>query len=101
MHVIVDFALIPVGKEVSLSPYIAACQDIFRTRHIEHQLHAYGTNLSGDWDLVMDAIKACHETVHSMGAVRIASTIKLGTRTDKAQSLKDRIDSVMDKIDGQ
>ncbi len=97
MKVIVDFTLIPLGVGLSLSPYIAECQKIFASRNLDYQLHAYGTNLSGNWDEVFDAIKECHEKIHTMGSPRITSTIKLGTRTDKQQSLSERVESVISK----
>ena len=100
MKVIVDFCLIPLGTELSLSPYIAECQRILEQQGLEHQLHAYGTNIEGEWDTVMDAIKRCHNRVHEMGAPRITSTIKLGTRTDQVQTMDDKVRSVEDKLKG-
>ena len=49
-------------------------------------------------DDVMDAVKKCHQIVHEMGAPRISTTIRLGTRVDKAQTMKDKIKSVKDKL---
>ncbi len=98
MRVVIDFTLIPVGTEVSLSPYIAECQKIIQSSGLEHHMHAYGTNIAGEWDDVFAVVKACHDKVHAMGAVRIASTIKLGTRTDKQQSLSDRVSSVNQQL---
>ena len=94
MKVICDFCLIPQAEDLSLSPYIAECQRIFADLELSHQLHAYGTNLEGEWDTVMDAIKRCHLRVHEMGPVRISSTLKLGTRTDRDQSIHAKIASV-------
>lgn len=98
MNVIVDFCLIPLGVELSLSPYIAACQKELQQRGLSHQLHAYGTNIEGPWDDVMAAVKACHEQVHQMGAPRITSTLKLGTRVDAEQTIADKVQSVIDKL---
>tara|TARA_A100001037_G_C15038529_1_gene584355 strand:+ start:871 stop:1068 length:198 start_codon:yes stop_codon:yes gene_type:complete len=65
---------------------------------LETTLHAYGTNIQGEWDDVMAAVKRCHELVHEMGAPRISTTMKFGTRTDRPQSMQDRIDSVNAKL---
>ncbi|TNF35288.1 MAG: MTH1187 family thiamine-binding protein [Gammaproteobacteria bacterium] len=94
MRVIADVCIVPIGVGVSLSDYIAACQQVFAEAGLETHLHAYGTNVEGDWDAVMDAIRACHERVHAMGAPRITTTIKLGTRTDREQSMDDKVRSV-------
>ena len=56
------------------------------------------TSISGEWDEVMAAIKRCHEVVHEMGAPRISTTMKLGTRTDREQSMRDKITSVENKL---
>ncbi len=94
MQVIVDFCLIPLGVGVSLSPYIAECQRILQLRQVAFSMHAYGTNIEGEWGEVFAAIEQCHQAVHAMGAARITSTLKLGTRVDKTQSMQDKIDSV-------
>ena len=61
-------------------------------------MHAYGTNIEGDWDTVFKAIKTCHERIHAMGAPRISTTIKLGTRTDREQTMAEKIESVEQKL---
>lgn len=94
MQVMIDLCLIPIGVGVSLSPYIAQCQRIIEEAGLDHQMHSYGTNIEGPWDDVMAAVKRCHEAVHGMGAPRITSTMKLGTRIDKMQSMQDKVDSV-------
>jgi len=97
MKVIVDLTVVPIGVGVSLSKYVAACEDILNRPGLKTDLHANGTNIEGEWDDVFAAIKACHEKVHGMGAPRIHTTIKLGTRTDREQSLEDKVDSVVAK----
>lgn len=60
-------------------------------------MHAYGTNIEGEWDDVFAAVKRCHEVVHEMGAPRITTTLKFGTRTDREQSMQDKVSSVEEK----
>ena len=100
MNVHVDFCIIPIGVDISLSPYIAACQNVLRDAGLKHYLHAYGTNIEGEWDSVFTAIKKCHAVVHEMGAKRVMTTLKVGTRTDRQQSLEDKVKSVEEKIPG-
>ena len=85
MKVIADFCIIPLGVGLSLSSYVAACEKILRSRDLQVSLHAYGTNVEGEWDEVMGALKECHEKVHAMGAPRIRTTEKLGRRADRDQ----------------
>jgi uncharacterized protein (TIGR00106 family) len=98
MHVIVDFTVVPVGAGISLSPYIAEVERILRGSGLNHELHANGTNLEGDWDEVMAAIRRCHEALHAMGVPRIHTDIKLGTRSDRDQRMADKIASVQRKL---
>jgi len=98
MHVIVDLCLVPVGVGTSVSRYVAACQTVLEAAGLEHQLHPYGTVIEGDWDAVMAAIKACHEEVHRMGAPRIHTNLKVGTRTDRMQHMADKVRSVQEKL---
>ena len=46
----------------------------------------------------MPAVKRCHEQVHELGAPRITTTIKLGTRTDRDQTMADKVASVEQKL---
>jgi uncharacterized protein (TIGR00106 family) len=94
----IDLCIVPLGVGVSLSTYVAACEKVLAEAGLKTSLHAYGTNIEGEWEAVFAAVKRCHETVHAMGAPRITTTIKLGTRTDRAQSMEDKVRSVRDKL---
>jgi uncharacterized protein (TIGR00106 family) len=98
MKVLVDVSIVPLGVGVSLSKYIAACERVFEEAGLRPQLHAYGTNVEGDWDPVFAAVKRCHEIVHAMGAPRVSTTMRVGTRTDRDQSLDDKVRSVREKL---
>jgi|SRR5271163_4145858 len=98
MQVSVDLCVVPIGVGVSVSEYIAACQKVLSEAGLKHHLHAWGTNIEGPWDEVFAAVKKCHEVVHAKGAPRIVSTLKIGTRTDRAQSLEDKVRSVEEKL---
>jgi len=94
MNVIANISLVPIGAGVSLSKYVAVCERVFKEAGLSSHLHANGTNVEGEWDAVFGAIKRCHEEVHAMNVVRIHTSIQLGTRTDRKQKMKDKVESV-------
>ncbi len=98
MKVLIDVSNVPLGEGLSLSSYVAACEKIFTDAGLTTRLHAYGTNVEGEWDDVFGAVKRCHEVMHEMGVPRVSTVIKAGTRTDKAQSLDDKVKSVQEKL---
>ncbi len=98
MNVILDLCLVPIGVGVSLSSYVAACEKILAEAGLKTTLHANGTNIQGEWDKVFAAVKRCHEVVHGMGAPRVFTVMKLGTRTDRTQSMDEKISSVQAKL---
>jgi uncharacterized protein (TIGR00106 family) len=98
MKVIVDLCVVPIGVGLSVSEYIAECEKIIKAAGLKSMLHAYGTNIEGEWDEVFAAVIKCHQQVHEMGAPRISSTLRIGTRTDREQTMDDKIKSVQLKI---
>ena len=98
MKVIADLGVVPLGVGLSLSSYIAACGKVLVEAGLSTRLHAYGTNIEGEWDDVMAAVKRCHEVLHEMGVPRISTILKLGTRVDREQSLEDKVRSVAKKM---
>jgi uncharacterized protein (TIGR00106 family) len=100
MKVLVDVSVVALGVGVSVSEYVAACHRVFSEAGLDTNLHAYGTNIEGEWDQVFATIKKCHEMVHEMGAPRVSTVIKAGTRVDRNQTLADKVRSVESKLGG-
>ncbi|KAM0792274.1 hypothetical protein ACM66B_004966 [Microbotryomycetes sp. NB124-2] len=84
--------------EVGVTKYIAECQRVLEKTGLKYQLHGYGTGLEGEYSDVMKAIEACHEAVHAMGCPRIATDIRIGTRTDKQGSLDAKVRTVQEEL---
>jgi len=94
MKVIVDLCVVPIGVGVNLAPYIAACERVLLDAGLKIQLHPNGTAIEGEWEPVFEAIEACHQAVHAMGCPRIYTALKINTRTDRDQTLEDKVASV-------
>jgi uncharacterized protein (TIGR00106 family) len=98
MRVVADISVVPLGVGVSLSPYIAECERVLLGAGLNPKLHAYGTNVEGEWGHVFEALRACHEAVHRMGAPRVSTNVRLGTRTDHPESIESRLNSVLELV---
>jgi uncharacterized protein (TIGR00106 family) len=98
MNLIADVSIVPLGVGLSLSAYVAACERIFQEAGLDPQLHANGTNVEGEWETVMAALRRCHEELHRMGVPRISTNVRLGTRIDRPQTMADKVKSVEDKL---
>ncbi|KAJ7510190.1 YkoF-like protein [Mycena galericulata] len=80
LYAVADFCLIPIGTgEPSVAEYIAECQRVLERSGI----NGYGTNIEGPWGAVSQAIHDCHAAVHAMGAPRVATDVRIGTRVDR------------------
>lgn len=95
---IVDLCIVPIGVGVSLSSYVAACEKVLSEAGLKRVLHANGTNIEGEWDKVFAAVRRCHEVVHKMGAPRVFTVMKVGTRTDRTQTMDEKTNSVENKL---
>jgi uncharacterized protein (TIGR00106 family) len=98
MKVIADLTVLPIGVGVSLGRYIAECERVLQKAGLKVKMHAYGTNIEGEWDEVMAAVKECHHALHALGVPRVSSSVKLGTRIDREQTMEDKLRSVEEKL---
>lgn len=94
MKVIVELCVVPIGVGVNLAPYVAACERVLLEAGLKIQLHPNGTAIEGEWGPVFAAIEACHRALHAMGCPRIFTTVSINSRTDKQQTLEDKLASV-------
>jgi len=99
MRVMIDLCIVPLGVGVSVAPYVAACEKVLREAGLNVELHANSTDVEGEWDDVFAAVKRCHEVVHAMGAPRIVASMRINTRTDKPQTMADKIRRVEELLE--
>ncbi|OAA67989.1 cell wall biogenesis protein [Niveomyces insectorum RCEF 264] len=96
-----DFCLIPVGTgNVSVAEDVAEVQTLLQqTPGLTVTMHASGTTVEGSWDAVMKVIGQAHTLVHRRGVLRVQSSMRVGTRTDKKQTAADKVKRVQDILD--
>ncbi|KAF2821891.1 hypothetical protein CC86DRAFT_302000 [Ophiobolus disseminans] len=92
---IADFCIIPLGTPTaSVSKEVAQVQRLLKQSGLEYSMHSAGTTVEGSWDDVMKVIGQCHSMLHENGVVRIQSDIRVGSRTDKKQTHRDKVEAV-------
>ncbi len=91
MKAVAEIQVVPIGVGVSVRAQVLRAHEVLRGTGLVTELHAYGTNVEGTLEAILDAIRRVHETLHAEGVVRIATNVKLGTRTDKDPTLRGKL----------
>lgn len=87
MKAVAEVQVIPIGSGVSVRAEVKRAHGILREAGLNAQLHSYGTNVEGELEDILDAVRRVHETLHAEGTVRLSTFLKIGTRTDKDPEL--------------
>lgn len=91
MKATAEIQVIPIGVGVSVRAQVKRAHQLLADSGLRVALHAYGTNVEGELSEILDAVRRVHETLHAEGVVRLATAIKLGTRTDKEPTLEGKL----------
>ena len=95
--VLLEFAMSPLTKGESVSPFVARSLDIIDKSGLPYQLTPMGTILEGEWEQVIAVVTECYN-VMSADCDRISTTIKIDHRAGTSGRLKSKIDSVQQKL---
>lgn len=87
MKATADIQVVPIGSGVSVRKEVQRAHQILVDADIGALLHPNGTDVEGELEDIFDAVRRVHETLHAEGTARLATYIKIGTRTDKEPSL--------------
>ena len=90
MKTTAEIQVVPVGAGVSVRDHVMRAHAVLVEAGVHAELHAMGTNVEGELEDVLAAVRRVHETLHGEGVPRLSTSIKLGTRTDKEPSLADK-----------
>ncbi|MBK5232764.1 MAG: MTH1187 family thiamine-binding protein [Thermoleophilia bacterium] len=95
-----DITVLPIGREgASVSDLLVELR-----RHLEAQdkvgfeMHAMGTSLEGSTEDIFAVAAELHTLPFDSGIPRVYTVLKLDERTDKEQTLSDKIKSVEDRL---
>jgi uncharacterized protein (TIGR00106 family) len=87
MKATAEIQVIPLGVGVSVRKEVKRAHELLVESGLNVELHAFGTNVEGELDDILAAIRNVHETLHGEGVARISTAVKIGTRTDKDTTL--------------
>ena len=87
MKAVAEIQVIPIGVGVSLSKEVKRAHQIIKESGLTIELHGYGTNVEGDLATILATVERIHEVLHQEGVPRLSTSVKIGTRVDKASSL--------------
>jgi uncharacterized protein (TIGR00106 family) len=91
MKATAEIQVIPLGVGVSVRKEVKRAHQLIEESGLKVELHAFGTNVEGELADILEAVRNVHETLHREGVVRISSSIKIGTRTDKELTLAGKL----------
>ncbi len=90
---IAAFSITPLGVGTSVSEPVAEAVRLVRASGLPNETNAMFTNVEGDWDEVMDLIKACVMTVAG-SAPRVSVVIKIDHRAGVTDGLHTKVDAI-------
>ncbi|MGD2068208.1 MAG: MTH1187 family thiamine-binding protein [Gemmatimonadota bacterium] len=86
-----EIQVIPIGSGVSVRSEVKRAHALLAESGLHVELHGNGTNVEGELEAILDAVRTLHETLHAEGTARLATFVKIGTRTDKEPSLAGKL----------
>ncbi|MDP6924967.1 MAG: MTH1187 family thiamine-binding protein [Candidatus Scalindua sp.] len=95
---VVNFTVVPIGKDSSLSAKVAEVLKIVSDSGISYKLHSMGTILEGDWDEIMRLIKKYHKKILK-DSDRVLTTITIDDRKGRIGRISGKVKSVERKLD--
>ena len=87
MKATAELQVIPLGDSVSVRDRVKRVIELLHGYDFIIETHASGTDIEGNLDDILAAVKQVHETLHDENSVRLLSYLKLETRTDKIPTL--------------
>jgi uncharacterized protein (TIGR00106 family) len=97
---IAEISIVPLGtKTPSVSQYVArAVKVLEKEKDMKWEITAMGTIVEGDLDRILAVVRKMHEETFGGGVARVSTTVKIDDRRDKAQGMKDKVDSLKKKL---
>lgn len=97
---IAAFSVTPLGAGESVGGLVAGCVRIVRESGLPNETNAMFTNVEGEWDEVMDVIRACVDHVRA-SAPRVSVVVKIDAlASDPGGRMRTKVESVEHRLGG-
>jgi uncharacterized protein (TIGR00106 family) len=94
---IAAFSITPLGVGESVGAAVAEAVRIVRDSGLPNETNAMFTNIEGDWDQVMDVIKACVMAT-AESAPRVSVVIKVDHRPGAVDAIHEKVRAVEQRL---
>jgi uncharacterized protein (TIGR00106 family) len=97
---IAEISIVPLGtKTPSVSQYVARAVKVLRQeKGIKYEMTAMGTIVEGDLARILAVVKKMHEETFGEGVARVITMVEIDDRRDKAQDMKEKVESLKMKL---
>lgn len=96
-NMLVEFSIIPLGKNSSIGDDIAKVLKIVDNSGLPYKLNPMGTVVEGRWDEVMALINTCHQAV-LRGGERVITSIKIDDRKKHHNMIEGKVKSIEKRL---
>jgi uncharacterized protein (TIGR00106 family) len=94
-----EISVVPIGTGTpSISAYVAGAVRVLEEAGLEYELEPMGTVVVGEVEQLLAVARIMHEQAFQMGALRVATTIKIDDRRDKPLTIAGKVRAVQEKL---
>lgn len=97
MSVLANFAIFPLDKGTSVSPYVARAVRIIKDSGLAYEMGPMTTVIEGEWDEVMTVIDRCFKDLQR-DAGRIYMTLNIDYRQGRINGMTEKVTAVERKL---
>jgi uncharacterized protein (TIGR00106 family) len=96
-----DITVLPIGREgASVGDILVEVRrELENQDRVRFEMHAMGTSLEGEPQDIFALAAKLHEVPLASGVPRAYTILKVDQRTDREQTLADKVDSVERRLD--
>ncbi len=97
MSLLIDFSLFPLGKDESVSPYVARVARIIMESGLPYKFGSMGTAIEGEWEEIAALLSRCFDEL-GKDCNRLYFSIKGDLRKGKKGRIEGKVRSLKAKL---